>query len=1141
MPLNNMKLAVDVGLQLGGFEQLVNLAKSLEALHDMAALVTSSFTKMGDAFHQASMKIASDTTKAAAEIERLTQITGTTASAGIASTAATMRERIGAPPPPEEFAMTGVPAFLQRQRNGMPASEQERSRSFNMPSGNFGVMGSIGSSLLMGAGITAAFEVSNLVRRSVQAVGDLDERMASLRISGYSPEQIADLRKTATEAYVPGATVAEKISGAQQLGNIVGPQNVTGEMMKDVQLATNAIMLATGRQDRGEVMQQFIRIAQSRGPLNADTLLKTLQDIELLGKDANLESIKNSAQQGQTFSRGLDINNNPQLRALNNTFIERFGGRGGGYLNQLLTEFYSNIGKLSAGHGGNRLQQLLMSQGLFDMSHISAYPALTARGDIHPSLQVSGPALKGVQDQKNVGEVFGVILKAMETDFVRHFGRMPTELERVQQYSKFLPPEEARSLATMTADDFINEYKQQVARQKLVPQTWEEEAKKSENFRQSLRNVGAEFDSLVSTFGDVGGLTSDLNSFATGIHNTSVFLSHHQGVSNGIVDLGESLGVFFGILGAAKGIRWFSGLFAGARAALVAEEAAAVGAASFTGLSAAIGLTVPEIAAFIAALYGLSKLAIPGIKQSIEQHDKYAKEHPDETWVDPISGLAVPGLKNKDQMPNVARQKEMEAEREHHQKAMQSTISHIEQERNYQPPVVTPTAPAHAAAPPHAMEHRPQGYVPAPVPIVQELARQTVNRGRPFPGLAAPIAPPMAPSIRAPQGARTPLGLTAPPIAPGLSMSSIPPSQGAQQSISMPGVLSTNTIQSQTLIVQSLSIAGQGGAAGQRSFSPSGAPSGSTWHGMQQPIHPSSNSNFNRFMSGVPTLGGTSGIPGMPGHAGPVGTPHGMPGLAPHAGGQPGVPHGAAPNAGTPINMAGIKAAPFSGTHNQFFQSVQKDIYKAAIAHGMSPLEAKTIAHIGASQASLETGYGKHMVGNNLFGIKAAGGVGQGVVNASTREVIGGKSVTQNANFAAFNSQEAAANGYIEFLMKYPRYQPILTAASQGNEAAAIGALGASGYATDPRYAQGVGSIAQSYEAMKPPDIQGPQPTEQQADVPAGQLHLTIHSQHMLDGEAIADGVAHHFLAGGPTASASATAYDSKAMPLAPGVSIPRW
>lgn len=107
------------------------------------------------------------------------------------------------------------------------------------------------------------------------------------------------------------------------------------------------------------------------------------------------------------------------------------------------------------------------------------------------------------------------------------------------------------------------------------------------------------------------------------------------------------------------------------------------------------------------------------------------------------------------------------------------------------------------------------------------------------------------------------------------------------------------------------------------------------------------------------------------------------------------------------------------------------------------------------AQAALETGWGKSAPNNNYFGIKSHGKAGGATM--STKEVINGKEVTVDASFRQFDSPADSVVGYGEFLLENPRYKSMLEATTLEEQ---VRALGRSGYATDPNYADKIYSIA---------------------------------------------------------------------------------
>lgn len=174
----------------------------------------------------------------------------------------------------------------------------------------------------------------------------------------------------------------------------------------------------------------------------------------------------------------------------------------------------------------------------------------------------------------------------------------------------------------------------------------------------------------------------------------------------------------------------------------------------------------------------------------------------------------------------------------------------------------------------------------------------------------------------------------------------------------------------------------------------------------------------------------------------------------------------------------------YQGSSADFYSDMRGRLYAAAVAGGLQ--NPSLIADLGAAQSVIETGSGKHVVGNNYFGIKSGGGVGTGSVSAGTSEYGAGGQYQTQASFAAFGGMDQSAAGYIEFLKRNPRYATLLAA---GDRTAALAALQASGYATDPDYASKVGSVLNSRFASGPDASTG----RVHAETHIGELH--IHTQ----------------------------------------------
>lgn len=107
------------------------------------------------------------------------------------------------------------------------------------------------------------------------------------------------------------------------------------------------------------------------------------------------------------------------------------------------------------------------------------------------------------------------------------------------------------------------------------------------------------------------------------------------------------------------------------------------------------------------------------------------------------------------------------------------------------------------------------------------------------------------------------------------------------------------------------------------------------------------------------------------------------------------------------------------------------------------------------AQAALETGWGAHMIGNNLFGIKAL--PGEPSVLAPTNEVVDGILTPTIAAFRTFSSIGGCMEHYARLIKEhYPQ------AMETGDNAQAfVQGLVRGGYATDPAYAAKIMQVAQ--------------------------------------------------------------------------------
>ena len=139
-----------------------------------------------------------------------------------------------------------------------------------------------------------------------------------------------------------------------------------------------------------------------------------------------------------------------------------------------------------------------------------------------------------------------------------------------------------------------------------------------------------------------------------------------------------------------------------------------------------------------------------------------------------------------------------------------------------------------------------------------------------------------------------------------------------------------------------------------------------------------------------------------------------------------------------------------SATPEAFVASIAPAAKAVAEELGIDP-------RIVIAQAALETGWGTRVKQNNLFGIKSHGK--QDGLMVQTHEVVDGKRIKVRDSFRQYDSYDDSIADYGSFLQQNKRYEPMLQAATLPEQ---VEALGKSGYATDPEYADKVMAIAKS-------------------------------------------------------------------------------
>jgi flagellar protein FlgJ len=135
-----------------------------------------------------------------------------------------------------------------------------------------------------------------------------------------------------------------------------------------------------------------------------------------------------------------------------------------------------------------------------------------------------------------------------------------------------------------------------------------------------------------------------------------------------------------------------------------------------------------------------------------------------------------------------------------------------------------------------------------------------------------------------------------------------------------------------------------------------------------------------------------------------------------------------------------------------------------AFSQKLMPLLQKAGAQLGVSpkillaQAAIETGWGRSVVGNNLFGIKAGSSWTGAKVDAATHEYENGQLISIADAFRAYPNAEASVQDFVSLVQNSPRYRAALGKADD-----VVGyaqALIAGGWATDINYVSKLQAVA---------------------------------------------------------------------------------
>jgi peptidoglycan hydrolase FlgJ len=161
-----------------------------------------------------------------------------------------------------------------------------------------------------------------------------------------------------------------------------------------------------------------------------------------------------------------------------------------------------------------------------------------------------------------------------------------------------------------------------------------------------------------------------------------------------------------------------------------------------------------------------------------------------------------------------------------------------------------------------------------------------------------------------------------------------------------------------------------------------------------------------------------------------------------------------------------------------FTQKLMPLLQQAGQQLGMSP-------KILLAQAAIETGWGRSVVGNNLFGIKAGSSWTGEKVEAATHEYENGQMVSITDAFRAYPNIEASVQDFVSLVQNSPRYRAAL---GWGNDVVSYAEnLLAGGWATDVNYVHKLQSVAASASVSAAVATQPAAPATPSASTAPGQ------------------------------------------------------
>lgn len=360
------------------------------------------------------------------------------------------------------------------------AEEQSRFRSDIVT----GITGGLAGA--MGLGVGMAIEEG--AKKFIEAAGELDAAKASLRMQGYSPDQVERIHRMAVDTYVPGISTTEKMFVGQELGATLGRENISPESIAATTTAAKYITAVTKHGTVEENIRSVIRGAElmggyekEGGGLDANKFSQNeLAMMKMIGASGGYipaHVLAHNLQMESQFGKPLGVANNDQLQAVTVLASEQFGEKGGMLVNSLL-------GMLETGMGATQKQrEEMMRLHLLDRRKINAgVDPLTNK----PVWRMQD-TLRGFDPNNPLASVKAIHDNIVAALTQKNGGKPPSEVDIAREESRLFGKESGRIFTALAGATGQEQIKRILEQFQNMPKTMDQAANSISSFPDAVK------------------------------------------------------------------------------------------------------------------------------------------------------------------------------------------------------------------------------------------------------------------------------------------------------------------------------------------------------------------------------------------------------------------------------------------------------------------------------------------------------------------------------------------------------------------------------------------------------------------------------------------------------------------------------